>query len=68
MRLRSSRLAVVLLGERLVVASVQGTRVETFTVDAVQDLKVRVVNMSQPKELLATMTVSGFILPDKPKV
>ena len=34
----------------------------------VQDLKVRVVNMAQPKELLATLTISGFILPDKPKV
>jgi Tfp pilus assembly protein PilO len=33
----------------------------------VQDLKVRVVNISQPKELLATMTISGFILPGKPK-
>jgi Tfp pilus assembly protein PilO len=34
----------------------------------VQDLRVRVVNISQPKELLATLTVSGFILPGKPKV
>lgn len=34
----------------------------------VQDLKVRVVNMALPKELLATLTISGFILPDKPKV
>jgi Tfp pilus assembly protein PilO len=33
----------------------------------VQDLKVRVVNVSQPKELLATLTVSGFILPGKSK-
>jgi Tfp pilus assembly protein PilO len=33
----------------------------------VQDLKIRVVNISQPKELLATMTISGFILPGKPK-
>jgi hypothetical protein len=33
----------------------------------VQDLRVRVVNVSQPKELLATLTVSGFILPGKPK-
>ena len=33
----------------------------------VQDLKVRVVNVTQPKELLATMTISGFILPGKPK-
>jgi type II secretory pathway component PulM len=29
----------------------------------VKDLRVRVVNVSQPKELLATLTVSGFILP-----
>jgi type II secretory pathway component PulM len=27
----------------------------------VKDLRVRVVNVSQPKELLATLTVSGFI-------
>jgi len=33
----------------------------------VQDLRVRVVNVSQPKELLATLTVSGFILPVKSK-
>jgi len=33
----------------------------------VQDLKIRVVNISQPKELLATITLSGFILPGKPK-
>jgi Tfp pilus assembly protein PilO len=31
----------------------------------VQDLKIRVVNVSQPRELLATLTVSGFILPGK---
>lgn len=31
----------------------------------VQDMKVRVVNVSQPRELLATLTVSGFILPEK---
>jgi Tfp pilus assembly protein PilO len=31
----------------------------------VQDLRVRVVNVSQPRELLATLTVSGFILPGK---
>ena len=29
----------------------------------VQDIKVRVVNLSQPKELLVTLTISGFILP-----
>ena len=34
---------------------------------SVQDLKVRVINVSQPKELLATLTVSGFILPGKAK-
>ncbi len=33
----------------------------------VQDLRIRVVNVSQPKELLATLTVSGFILPGKSK-
>ena len=33
----------------------------------VQDLKVRVVNVTQPKELLATIILSGFILPGKPK-
>jgi hypothetical protein len=31
----------------------------------VQDLRIRVVNVSQPRELLATLTVSGFILPGK---
>jgi Tfp pilus assembly protein PilO len=33
----------------------------------VQDLKIRVINVAQPKELLATITLSGFILPGKPK-
>lgn len=33
----------------------------------VQDFRIRVVNVSQPKELLATLTVSGFILPGKSK-
>jgi type II secretory pathway component PulM len=33
----------------------------------VKDLRIRVVNVSLPKELLATLTVSGFILPGKPK-
>ena len=33
----------------------------------VRDLRVRVVNVSQPRELLATLTVSGFILPAKTK-
>jgi Tfp pilus assembly protein PilO len=30
---------------------------------ALRDLKIRVVNLSQPKDLLTTLTVSGFILP-----
>jgi type II secretory pathway component PulM len=33
----------------------------------VKDVRVRVVNVSQPRELLATLTVSGFILPSKAK-
>jgi hypothetical protein len=33
----------------------------------VQDLKIRVMNVSQPKDLLATMVLSGFIMPAKPK-
>jgi Tfp pilus assembly protein PilO len=33
----------------------------------VHDLKIRVVNISQPKELLTTITLSGFILPAKAK-
>ena len=33
----------------------------------VQDLKIRVMNITQPKELLATMTLSGFIRPAKTK-
>ena len=33
----------------------------------VQDLKVRVMNITQPKDLLATMIISGFIRPAKPK-
>ncbi|MGH7388656.1 MAG: type II secretion system protein GspM [Candidatus Rokuibacteriota bacterium] len=32
---------------------------------AVQDLKVRVVNVTQPKDLLVTVTLSGFILQPK---
>jgi Tfp pilus assembly protein PilO len=32
---------------------------------AVQDVKIRVVNVSQPRELLATLTLSGFVLPAK---
>jgi Tfp pilus assembly protein PilO len=31
----------------------------------IQDLRVRVMNMAQPKDLLATITVSGFILPPR---
>jgi Tfp pilus assembly protein PilO len=31
----------------------------------VQDLKVRVMNVAQPKDLLATVTLSGFILPNR---
>jgi Tfp pilus assembly protein PilO len=31
----------------------------------VQEFRVRVVNVSQPKELLATLTLSGYILPSK---
>jgi len=33
----------------------------------VHDLKIRVVNISQPKELLATLAVSGFMLHGKVK-
>jgi type II secretory pathway component PulM len=33
----------------------------------VQDLKVRVMNITQPKDLLATMVISGFIRPAKAK-
>ena len=29
----------------------------------VQDLKIRVVNLTQPKDLLVTLTVSGFVMP-----
>jgi Tfp pilus assembly protein PilO len=32
----------------------------------VQELKIRVVNMTQPKDLLVTLTVSGFLLPAAP--
>ena len=32
---------------------------------SVQDLRVRVVSLAQPKDLLATVTLSGFILPGK---
>lgn len=40
---------------------------ETQKLLTVQDLRVRVVNVSQPRDLLATLTVSGFILPGKSK-
>lgn len=33
----------------------------------VQDLRVRVVNVSQPRELLVTLTVSGYLRPGKGK-
>ena len=33
----------------------------------VNELKVRVMNVAQPKELLATMTLSGFIRPTRTK-
>jgi Tfp pilus assembly protein PilO len=32
---------------------------------AIQDVRVRVVNISQPRDLLATLTLSGFILPGR---
>jgi Tfp pilus assembly protein PilO len=32
----------------------------------VQELKIRVVNMTQPKDLLVTLTVSGFVLSAAP--
>jgi Tfp pilus assembly protein PilO len=40
---------------------------QTPKILTVQDLKIRVINVAQPKELLATITLSGFILPGKPK-
>jgi Tfp pilus assembly protein PilN len=70
--LKSPRLAVVLLGERLVVASVQGTRVETFAVDAEQPatalraelnqrgLAARTVALGLPR---AAVTVKPIDLP-----
>lgn len=33
----------------------------------IQDLKIRVINVAQPKDLLTTITLSGYILPGKPK-
>jgi Tfp pilus assembly protein PilO len=44
------------------------TRVDTASkILTIQDLRIRVVNVTQPRELLATMTVSGYILPAKGK-
>ena len=34
----------------------------------VQDVRVRVVNVSQPKDLLTTLTLSGYILPGKTRI
>jgi Tfp pilus assembly protein PilO len=39
----------------------------TTKILTLQDLKVRVISVGQPKELLATLTVSGFILPAGPR-
>lgn len=33
----------------------------------VQDVKVRVMNVAQPKDLLTTVTLTGFIMPSKAK-
>ncbi|MBI4589629.1 MAG: type 4a pilus biogenesis protein PilO [Candidatus Rokubacteria bacterium] len=38
----------------------------TTKVLTLQDLKVRVISVGQPKELLTTLTVSGYILPSGP--
>lgn len=44
------------------------TRLEsTRKVLSVQDLKLRVVNVSQPREILATLTLAGFIMPVRAK-
>lgn len=44
------------------------TRVDTASkILTIQDLRIRVVNVTQPRELLATLTVSGYILPAKGK-
>jgi len=34
----------------------------------VQDVKIRVMNVAQPKDLLATVTLAGFIMPAKAKI
>jgi type II secretory pathway component PulM len=39
----------------------------TRKVLSVQDLKLRVVNVSQPREILATLTLAGFIMPARAK-
>ncbi len=39
---------------------------DTRKILTLHDLKIRVLNVSQPKELLTTVTVSGFILPQPP--
>jgi hypothetical protein len=31
-----------------------------------QDLKVRVISMGQPRDLLTTITVAGYLLPAPP--
>ena len=33
----------------------------------VQDIKIRVMNVAQPKDLLATITMAGFIMHGKAK-
>ena len=50
--------SLVIFDEEL--TPVQGANLE-------RELKVRVMNVAQPKELLATMTLSGFIRPAKTK-
>jgi Tfp pilus assembly protein PilN len=73
MTLRRQRLALVLLGDRLVAASVQGTRLETFPIDSEQPattlraeldqrrLAVRVVALGLPR---AAVTVKPIELPE----
>lgn len=44
------------------------TQIETAKkLVVVQDVKVRVMNVTQPKDLLATVTLAGFIMPPKAK-
>ena len=73
MTLRRSRLALVLLGDRLVAASIQGTRLETFMVESEQPattlraeldqrrLAVRTVAVGLPR---AAVTVKPIELPE----